>query len=52
MVSQMEDFTSSRAFRVGGPTPLAEAGITYNGCSFMIRKLAFFLWHDRKIGVS
>jgi acetyl-CoA acetyltransferase len=29
MVSQMEDFTSSRAFRVAGPTALAEAGITH-----------------------
>ena len=33
MVSQMQDFTSSRAFRVAGPTALAEAGITDNGCS-------------------
>jgi acetyl-CoA acetyltransferase len=30
MVSQMEDFTSSRAFRVAGPTAFAEAGITHN----------------------
>jgi acetyl-CoA acetyltransferase len=29
MVSQMEDFTSSRAFRVPGPTTFAEAGITH-----------------------
>src|SRR5438874_6685752 len=28
MVSQMEDFTSSRAFRVAGPKAFAEAGIT------------------------
>ena len=28
MVSQMQDFTSSRAFRVAGPTAFAEAGIT------------------------
>jgi len=28
MVSQMADFTSSRAFRVAGPTALAEPGIT------------------------
>ena len=28
MVSQMEDFNSSRAFRVAGPTAFAEAGIT------------------------
>jgi hypothetical protein len=33
MVNQMQDFTSLRAFRVAGPTALAEAGITYNGCS-------------------
>jgi hypothetical protein len=30
MVSQMEDFTSSRAFRVAGPTAFVEAGITHN----------------------
>jgi acetyl-CoA acetyltransferase len=29
MVSQMEDFTSSRAFRVAGPKAFAEAGITH-----------------------
>jgi acetyl-CoA acetyltransferase len=29
MVSQMADFTSSRAFRVAGPTAFAEAGITH-----------------------
>jgi acetyl-CoA acetyltransferase len=29
MVSQMEDFTSSRAFRVAGPKIFAEAGITH-----------------------
>jgi hypothetical protein len=29
VVSQMEDFTSSRAFRVAGPTAFAEAGITH-----------------------
>ena len=29
MVSQMQDFTSSRAFRVAGPTAFAEAGITH-----------------------
>src|SRR5207237_9712110 len=28
MASQMADFTSSRAFRVAGPTAFAEAGIT------------------------
>jgi acetyl-CoA acetyltransferase len=30
MVSQMADFTSSRAFRVAGPAAFAEAGITHN----------------------
>jgi acetyl-CoA acetyltransferase len=30
MVSQMEDFTSSRAFRVAGAKGFAEAGITHN----------------------
>jgi hypothetical protein len=30
MVSQMADFTSSRAFRVAGPKAFAEAGITHN----------------------
>jgi hypothetical protein len=30
MVSQMEDFTSSRALRVSGPTAFAAAGITHN----------------------
>jgi acetyl-CoA acetyltransferase len=29
MVSQMKDFTSSRAFRVAGPKAFAEAGITH-----------------------
>ena len=29
MVSQMEDFTSSRAFRVAGPTAFREAGIAH-----------------------
>jgi len=29
MVSQMEDFTSSRAFRVAGPTAFRSAGITH-----------------------
>ncbi len=29
MVSQMEDFTSSRAFRVAGAKAFAEAGITH-----------------------
>jgi acetyl-CoA acetyltransferase len=30
MVSQMKDFTSSRAFRVAGAKAFAEAGITHN----------------------
>jgi hypothetical protein len=30
VVSQMTDFTSSRAFRVARPTAFAEAGITHN----------------------
>jgi acetyl-CoA acetyltransferase len=30
MVSQMEDFTSSRAFRIAGAKAFAEAGITHN----------------------
>jgi acetyl-CoA acetyltransferase len=30
MVSQMQDFTLSRAFRVAGPTAFAEAGIMHN----------------------
>jgi hypothetical protein len=30
MVSQMADFTSSRAFRVAGAKAFAEAGITHN----------------------
>jgi hypothetical protein len=30
MVSQMADFTYSRAFRVAGPKAFAEAGITHN----------------------
>jgi hypothetical protein len=29
MVSQMEDFTSSRAFRLTGPKAFAEAGISH-----------------------
>jgi acetyl-CoA acetyltransferase len=30
MVSQMADFTSSRAFRVAGPKAFAEAGVTHD----------------------
>ena len=33
MVSQMEDFTSSRAFRVAGPTAFEEAGIAHKDAS-------------------
>jgi hypothetical protein len=36
MVSQMEDFTSSRAFRVAGPKAFAEAGITHNGVDHLM----------------
>jgi hypothetical protein len=36
MVSQMEDLTSSRAFRVAGPKAFAEAGITHNGVDHLI----------------
>jgi hypothetical protein len=41
MVSQMEDFTSSRAFRVAGPTAFAEAGITHNDVDHLIIYDAF-----------
>jgi hypothetical protein len=36
MVSQMEDLTSSRAFRVAGPKAFAEAGITHNDVHHLI----------------
>src|SRR5215472_13396563 len=36
MVSQMEDFTSSRAFRVAGPTAFAEAGITHKAVDHLM----------------
>ena len=36
MVSQMADFTSSRAFRVAGPKAFAEAGITHNAVDHLI----------------
>ena len=40
MVGQPEDFTSSRAFRVAGPTAFAEAGITHKDVDdLMIRRL-------------
>src|SRR4051794_40651708 len=41
MVSQMEDFTSSRAFRVAGPTAFAEAGITHNDLDHLMIYDAF-----------
>jgi hypothetical protein len=36
MVSQMEDLTSSRAFRVAGPHAFAEPGITHNDVDHLI----------------
>jgi len=39
MVSQMEDFTSSRAFRIAGPT--AEAGITHKDVDHLMIYDAF-----------
>jgi acetyl-CoA acetyltransferase len=41
MVSQMEDFTSSRASRVAGPTAFAEAGITHNDVDHLMIYDAF-----------
>jgi acetyl-CoA acetyltransferase len=41
MVSQMEDFTSSRAFRVAGPTAFEEAGITHNDVDHLMIYDAF-----------
>jgi acetyl-CoA acetyltransferase len=41
MVSQMEDFTSSRAFRVAGPKAFAEAGITHNDADHLMIYDAF-----------
>jgi acetyl-CoA acetyltransferase len=41
MVSQMQDFTSSRAFRVAGPTALAEAGITHKDVDHLMIYDAF-----------
>src|SRR5438874_6991577 len=41
MVSQMEDFTSSRAFRVAGPKAFAEAGITVGDVDHMMIYDAF-----------
>ena len=41
MVSQMEDFTSSRAFRVAGPTAFEEAGITHKDVDHLMIYDAF-----------
>jgi acetyl-CoA acetyltransferase len=41
MVSQMEDFTSSRAFRVAGPTAFREAGITHKDVDHLMIYDAF-----------
>jgi acetyl-CoA acetyltransferase len=41
MVSQMEDFTSSRAFRVAGPTAFAEAGIKHDDVDHLMIYDAF-----------
>src|SRR6266699_1574241 len=41
MVSQMADFTSSRAFRVAGPKAFAEAGITHSNVDHLMIYDAF-----------
>src|SRR5437764_12642942 len=41
MVSQMEDFTSSRAFRVAGAKALDEAGITHKDVDHLMIYDAF-----------
>jgi acetyl-CoA acetyltransferase len=41
MVSQMEDFTSSRAFRVAGPTAFQQAGINVNDVDHLMIYDAF-----------
>ncbi len=41
MVSQMEDFNSSRAFRVAGPTAFKEAGITHKDVDHLMIYDAF-----------
>jgi acetyl-CoA acetyltransferase len=41
MVSQMADFTSSRAFRVAGPKAFAEAGITHDDVDHLMIYDAF-----------
>jgi len=41
MVSQMEDFTSSRAFRIAGPTAFQQAGISVNDVDHLMIYDAF-----------
>jgi acetyl-CoA acetyltransferase len=41
MVSQMADFTSSRAFRIAGPTAFAEADVTHNDVDHLMIYDAF-----------
>ena len=41
MVTQMEDFSSSRAFRVAGPTAFREAGITHDDVDHLMIYDAF-----------
>ena len=41
MISQMEDFTSSRAFRVAGPTAFEEAGISHTDVDHLMIYDAF-----------
>ncbi len=41
MVSQMEDFTSSRAFRVAGPTAFQEAGVAHKDVDHLMIYDAF-----------
>ncbi len=41
IVSQMEDFTSSRAFRVAGPTAFARAGVTHDDVDHLMIYDAF-----------
>jgi acetyl-CoA acetyltransferase len=41
MVSQMEDFTSSRAFRIAGPTAFQQAGINRNDVDHLMIYDAF-----------
>src|SRR6202012_1101097 len=41
MVSQMEDFTSSRAFRVAGPTAFKEAGVKHSDVDHLMIYDAF-----------